>query len=389
MRLRPSPHPLPESSTQSQATSANERIEILDAFAELSDVRRAAGTRHQVPLCLALFTLAVVAGNRGFLAIGDWLNSYHQELIALFGPPKDRLPSYSTIRRVLIAQDYKQYAACLAEFFGIAPLAGETLALDGKVLRGSYQLERDNPDSAPHPAIMLVSAYIVERGLLLPPHQVDSKTNEIKALPELIKQLALKGVVFAFDAINTQKKTCELIVNSDNHYLAALKGNQPNLFKSVKANFIPQESHFELNKEHGRLEKRTVSICTQLDDIKPWPGLQTLIRVDSQRQLKKGGQLRIETETRYYIASFGESAESFARRIRGYWGVENKVHYVRDVTQGEDRSRIRMHHLPHIFTVARNFALNLYRSSGFSNMAQAQRQCQFGLDLLKHIFRMK
>lgn len=132
-----------------------------------------------------------------------------------------------------------------------------------------------------------------------------------------------------------------------------------------------------------------MSICTQLDGIKPWPGLQTLIRVDSQRQLKKGRQLRIETETRYYIASFQESAESFARRIRGYWGVENKAHYVRDVTQGEDRSRIRMHNLPHIFTVARNLALNLYRSNGFSNMAQAQRKCQFGLDLLKHVFRMK
>ena len=144
-----------------------------------------------------------------------------------------------------------------------------------------------------------------------------------------------------------------------------------------------------MDKGHGRLEKRTVSSCTQLDGIKPWPGLQTLIRVDSQRQLKKGGQRSIEKETRYYIASFQESAESFARRIRGYWGVENKAHYVRDVTQGEDRSRIRMHNLPHIFTVARNLALNLYRSNGFTNMAQAQRQCQFGLDLLKHIFRMK
>lgn len=206
MLLRPSPHPLPEFNNQSLVTPAHGHIEILEAFAELSDVRRAAGKRHQVPLCLALFTLAVVAGNRGFLAIGDWLKSYRQELIALFGPEKDRLPSYSTIRRVLIAQDYKQYAACLAKFFGIKPMAGETLALDGKVLRGSYQLEKDNPDSPPHPAIMLVSSYIVERGLLLPPHQVDSKTNEIKALPELIKQLALKGVVFAFDAINTQKK---------------------------------------------------------------------------------------------------------------------------------------------------------------------------------------
>jgi predicted transposase YbfD/YdcC len=113
------------------------------------------------------------------------------------------------------------------------------------------------------------------------------------------------------------------------------------------------------------------------------------VRVESERQFKSGGQLRQESETRYYVASFLESAESFARRLRGYWGVENKVHHVRDVTQGEDASRIRQHQLPQIFAVARNFALNLYRSNEFSNMAQAQRLCQFGLDTLKTIFRMK
>jgi hypothetical protein len=155
---------------------------------------------------VALFTLAVAAGNRGFLGIGDWINAYRDELIKLFNPPKNRLPSYSTIRRVLLKIELEQYGASLAQFFGISASARETIGLDGKVLRGSYQLETDNPNNAPHPAIMLVSAYYVERGLHLPPHEVDSKTNEITALPEFIKNLALKGVVFAFDAINTQKK---------------------------------------------------------------------------------------------------------------------------------------------------------------------------------------
>ena len=182
-----------------------ERIEILDAFADLPDVRQASGKRHQMALCLALFTLAVTAGNRGFISIGDWLRCYQNELIDRFKPPKRRLPSYSTIRRVLVKLDYQQYSAALARFFGIEPLPGETLAVDGKVLRGSYPLESDNPDSPPHPAILLVSAYLVERGLILEPYQVDRKTNEIKALPEFIEQLALKGVVIAFDAISTPK----------------------------------------------------------------------------------------------------------------------------------------------------------------------------------------
>jgi hypothetical protein len=202
MRLPPTPTP---AVIDSRSEPAVERIEILEAFVDLPDVRRAAGKRHHMALCLALFTLAVTAGNRGFIAIGDWLKCYRSELIALFNPPKQRLPSYSTIRRVLLKLDYSDYSAALARFFGIEPLPGETLAVDGKVLRGSYQLETDNPDSPPHPAIMLVSAYLVERGLILEPYQVDRKTNEIKALPAFIEQLALKGVVIAFDAISTQK----------------------------------------------------------------------------------------------------------------------------------------------------------------------------------------
>jgi hypothetical protein len=181
-------------------------IAILEAFTDLPDPRRTAGQRHQKALCLALFTLAIVAGNRGLLAIGDWLKAYKEELIELFRLQKNRLPSYSTIRRVLLQTDYQEYSARLARFFDIQPLPGEMLAVDGKVLRGSYQLEIDNPHSEAHPAIILVSAYIVERGLILAPYQVDCKSNEITALPPMIKQIAVTGIIFAFDAINTQKK---------------------------------------------------------------------------------------------------------------------------------------------------------------------------------------
>lgn len=180
------------------------QVAILEAFSDLPDARRGQGKRHTVPLCLAIFTLAVVAGNQGFLAIGDWVESHKSALSELF--KVERLPSYSTIRRVLLRQDYKEYSPRLAKFFDVRPKTGETIAVDGKVLRGSYMVEADNPHQEPHPAIMLVSAYIVERGLILEPYEVDSKTNEITALPEFIKLMALKGVVFAFDAISTQKK---------------------------------------------------------------------------------------------------------------------------------------------------------------------------------------
>ena len=136
-----------------------------------------------------------------------------------------------------------------------------------------------------------------------------------------------------------------------------------------------------------------MSIWQTLDNLSAaaeWAGLTTIIRVTSYRHLRSGKYLMIKKpQTRYYISSLNETVEQFARRIRDYWQVENKVHYVRDVTQGEDNSRIRVHPLPNLFTLARNFALNLYRQHGFNNMAQAQRKSAFGLQLLKVLFRMK
>jgi predicted transposase YbfD/YdcC len=160
------------------------------------------------------------------------------------------------------------------------------------------------------------------------------------------------------------------------------------LLEAVKTHFHPQQSVQQLNKGHGRIEKRTVSITHLLDGIPQFPGLQTLIRVESERQVHHANIIEVSSETRYYVASFRESAQAFADRIRGYWGVENKVHYVPDVTQGEDASRIRTSPLVQSWALARNFALNLYRSNGFQNLAQAQRFAGFSLNTLKGLFRI-
>ena len=137
------------------------------------------------------------------------------------------------------------------------------------------------------------------------------------------------------------KKTAQTIIESKNDYLGALKGNQSGLLEAVKTHFQPQQHDFQINKGHGRIEKRTVSLTHNLEGIPDFPGLQTLIRVESERQVHRATLIEVSTETRYYVASFRETVHAFAERIRGYWGVENKVHYVRDVTQGEDASRIR------------------------------------------------
>ena len=192
---------------------------------------------------------------------------------------------------------------------------------------------------------------------------------------------------------STPKKTCEQIIDSGNHYLGALKGNHGNFFKAIESNFQSEAHIHSVETGHGRVERRTVSLCRNLDlfpQASQWSGLKTIIKVTSYRHIFKGRYLFIkEPAIRYYISSLEESVESFARRIRAYWQVENKVHYVRDVTQGEDASRIRVEPLPNNFAIARNLALNLYRDYGFVNMAQAQRKAGQGLDLLKSLFRMK
>ena len=192
---------------------------------------------------------------------------------------------------------------------------------------------------------------------------------------------------------STPKKTCEQIITSGNHYLAALKGNHPNFFEAVQQQFQAEAGCHQVETGHGRVERRTVSRWQDLESVTAaadWPGLKTIIRVTSYRHLYKGHHLLIQKpQTRYFISSLDEPVERLAQRIRDYWHIENKVHYVRDVTQGEDASRIRVQPLPNLWAIARNLALNLYRDAGFQNMAQAQRKCGFGLNLLKLLFRMK
>lgn len=121
-----------------------------------------------------------------------------------------------------------------------------------------------------------------------------------------------------------------------------------------------------------------------------WPGLQTLIRVERQRTVLKGGVYTVHPPSVcYYLASWHDTAQPFAERIRSYWHVENKVHYPKDVSLGEDASRIRTAMLPHNMSVARDFALNLYRRAGYSNMAQAVRQCSFSFSILLSLLNLK
>ena len=126
-----------------------------------------------------------------------------------------------------------------------------------------------------------------------------------------------------------------------------MKGNQPKLYQAVQEQFVNQQTFAKIEKGHGRIEKRIVSITQSNFSFPGWLNVKTLIKVESQRQTRH----KLESETRYYISDLSESAFDFYQRIRGYWGIENKVHYVRDVTFGEDKSRVRTAFLPHILAM--------------------------------------
>jgi predicted transposase YbfD/YdcC len=282
---------------------------ILNAFAELDDSRHSQGKRHSQALCLALFVLAITAGNKGFNAMGDWLYSNYIKFCVLLkyldchpsGQPFRRLTA-STVRRVVIDLDSAQFEKILQQFFTVELGPLQTIALDGKVLQGSYERNSEPPYDNIHSATMLVHAYWIEQQRIIDQYAVDTKTNEITALPEFIKKLALEGVVLTFDSINT-------IVKTKNYYIAAVKWNQQKLREQV---FEVKDQDEQENKGHGRVEKRRVSICRNATEIQGWPGLKTIIKVESKREIRG----ECTHQTRWHISSLMENAKALIANER-------------------------------------------------------------------------
>jgi predicted transposase YbfD/YdcC len=285
------------------------------------------------------------------------------DFIRRFFPFEHGVPSHQTIARVFSILKPKSFEQFFLKWSAIlnGSNEGKQVAFDGKALRGSYDT------SSGKKALHILNACAVESGICLAQLEVDTKTNEITTVPEMIDSLDLKGAMVSVDALNTQKEIAKKIIDAKADYTLALKGNHKTLNEEVQDIFGVQSSKnkFEqvetTEKEHGRLTTRTYSVATvdkyNLSQSPDWAGLVAAGRVQTTT-LTNGKETH---ETRYYLLSY-TNVETFAKSARGHWGIESKLHWSLDVTFGEDASRKRKDNAPRNYSRIRKFGLNIIRT---------------------------
>lgn len=336
---------------------------LWDYFAELPDPRRAQGRRHKLIDILAIALCAVLCGADDFTEIEEF-GETRQAWLRQFLELPHGIPSHDTFGRVFAALDPAAFGRCFMTWVrGVAKLSeGAIVAIDGKAVRRSYETASECP------AIELVSAWAGENRLTLGQVKVAEGSNEIRAVPKLLKVLAIQGCVVTADALNCQKEIAAEIRRQRADYVLALKGNHGTLHARVEQFFssvregrthgFTIDFHRSLEKGHGRLEERRcwqVNAPEDLQDEGAWAGLSSVGLCEAEREV--AGQ--VSRHRRYYLSSLPVDAKKFAGAVRGHWAVENSCHWVLDVVFGEDDSRVRAGDAAENFALLRRMVNNL------------------------------
>lgn len=343
---------------------------IKNLFNGIEDPRVERTKYHPLNTILYIVLCGSFAGINTWTGFADFAEA-HQETLKKFIDLDEGIPSHDTISRVISSLNVEQFALCFEKFVKeLSQLVKGTIAIDGKTIRGSA----DNGKNIKPKHI--ISAWSDATKLVLAQVKVNEKSNEITAIPELLKMLDVQGQIVTIDAMGCQRDICQKIVEKSGDYVICLKGNQGSLHKDVKAFFEDQESEItheweEFDKGHGRIEHR---ICRATDDIEwlqreyEWPGMVSIAAVYSTRETKNG----IGKDVRYYISSLQADAERIAKTARSHWGIENKLHWVLDVVFNEDKTKIRNENAPEVLSLMRKWGLNLINMHKDAKMSVAR-----------------
>lgn len=340
------------------------KITIADHFAQMSDPRIDRTKRHKLIDILTIAICAVICGADSWVAI-ELYGCTKYEWLKTFLELPNGIPSHDTFARVFAQLNPQEFQSCFLNWMkSIQKITlGEVVAIDGKSLCSSYDKSNESC------AIQMVSAWATTNKLVLGQVKVDKKSNEITAIPELLKVLELSGCIVTIDAIGCQKEIVKLITQQSADYVITLKKNQGNLYDSVENLFqtgistsfegIEHSTYKTEETGHGRHEIRNYVMLTgigaQLDPDSVWSKFSSVGMVESIR-LSDG---KTTVETRYFISSLIKNAEEFSNAVRSHWGIENSLHWVLDVALKEDDCRIRKDNAPQNFAVLRQIAVNL------------------------------
>jgi predicted transposase YbfD/YdcC len=349
-----------------EALSAKPRLRLLlDHFAQIKDTRQAWKVAYPLREVLFLVVCGTIASGDDYEDIVDW-GKAHLSFLRGFAEFHFGIPCADWLRTVMNRIDPELFRDCFTSWVAECwPDKLGLVAIDGKTSRRSHNRRTGQK------ALHLVSAFATNSRLVLGQEAVFEKSNEITAIPALVERLDLKGALVSIDAMGCNPTIAQSILDAGADYLLAVKDNQPTLHADIDSYFDTAPSTEvakveTMDKEHGRFEVRNHTVSHKVDwyaTERSYPGaprfpkLTTIAMVESR--IERGD--KIETERRSYISSRVLSAAAFAAAARGHWAIENKLHWVLDVTFGEDLSRLRVGHGAKNMAVVRHFALNLVR----------------------------
>ena len=341
-------------------------LSIRTHFANLEDPRLDRTRFHNLMDILVISICAVISGADGWLDIAAYgVAKYHW--LKTFLDLPNGIPSHDTFRRVFCLLDPAAFQECFQRWIDAlsAGLGLKRIAIDGKVLRRSF--DRATGKAALH----LVSAWATEQHLVLGQVAVDSKSNEITAIPKLLELLDVAGAIVTIDAMGCQKEIAAKVREGEADYVLSVKDNQPHLLEDIQVCFekgldsdfakMEHSYHEEVYQGHGRLETHYVHTIVNPEGIRDkeqWKDLRAITMIISQQQ-QAGKELT--EEVRYYIGSKAAKAKAYASYVRGHWGIENGQHWILDVCFGEDQSRMRTDHSPENMGLLRRLALSLLK----------------------------